>query len=95
MTKSITPNDILGLADYTNELPLFIAAYTLTETVECNVPEKIVLEWAKHSGKLFNYSVDEGGEPIELRDYLFSNYDQNAALELLNFCITFHPQLIK
>ena len=90
----ITPNDILDIVDYTIEFPLFIAATTLEETVECSVHEDIVLEWATLNLKLFTYINDDGGEPIDLEYYILIGYGSRQARELIEFCLTFYPNLI-
>lgn len=89
----ITPNDILDIVDYTIEFPLFIAATTLEETVECSVPEDIVLEWAQHANKL-TYEWNNKEYEIKLDDYLFGTFGPRQARELIEFCLTFYPNLI-
>ena len=89
----ITPNDILDIVDYTIEFPLFIAATTLEQTVECSVPEDIVLEWAQHANKLiFEWNNKE--YDIDLEDYIKHTYGSHHARELIEFCLTFYPNLI-
>lgn len=93
----ITPNDILDIVDYTIEFPLFIAATTLEQTVECSVPEDIVLEWAKYANKLTFELAECFGikeSELELEDYIFAYYGSHQARELIEFCLTFYPNLI-
>lgn len=94
MTNPITPNDILDIVDYTKIFPLFISATTNVGIAECNVPKDKFIEWAERDWKLYEYVSDDGGKRIELEDYIFANYGSHQARELIEFCLTFYPNLI-
>lgn len=85
------PSDFLFITDKNLKGSINIQVETVNGSFELKVPFEIGEEWAKWANKLC-YDIDMS---MSFDEYLYSNFDDSAALELCIFCNEFYPELIK
>lgn len=89
----INPNDIIEVCDWNISLhfDIDIAVNTIENTINLEVPAKIVSEWHKWS----NNNFDRHGDLVPLDCFLMTDFDQNNVMDLAKFAMKYYPSTVK
>jgi len=89
----INPNDIIEVCDWNVglHLDIDIAVNTLEETINLEVPVKVVEEWHKWSNNNMNRHQDL--VPLDL--FVMTDLDQDNIMDLAKFAIRYYPLTVK